>query len=461
MDVTPAVTSAVDRARKAQPALAASSLAQRAALLRAVRKGLLTRADDVIEVIASESKKVRAEAIGLEVVPAALALTYAARTAPSALGDEKVPAFLPLPRRATRVWRPRGVVGLIAPFNYTLAIPMGTLAPALAAGNAIVWKPPENGAAVARLFAALVDDAAAREGLPRDLVQVVEGGPEVGRALVDAAIDHLTFIGSTAAGRKVAARCGERLLPLVLELGGSAPAIVLDDADVERAARAIVFGGLANAGQSCIAVERVFAGAQIFDALIARTAALADNVRPGIDVSALHEPQRRKVDALLDDARKSGARFVNQHVIDATGTPARLVDDEIFGPAIPFTKVGSIDEAVERTNAHPQQLCAYVFGAKASARKVASRLRAPHVVIGDVMISYAMMELPFGGARDGGWGRVHGVDGLRALALEQIVVEGHLPIAKEPWWLPYDGRGADMLLKALGPALALLDRKRN
>jgi acyl-CoA reductase-like NAD-dependent aldehyde dehydrogenase len=123
-------------------------------------------------------------------------------------------------------------------------------------------------------------------------------------------------------------------------------------------------------------------------------------------------------------------------------------------------KVASVDEAIERSNAHPQQLCAYVFGAKGSARDVARRLRAPHVVIGDVMISYTMMELPFGGARDGGWGRVHGVDGLRALAHEQITVEGHLPIAREPWWLPYDGRGADMLLKALGPALALLDRAR-
>jgi acyl-CoA reductase-like NAD-dependent aldehyde dehydrogenase len=248
------------------------------------------------------------------------------------------------------------------------------------------------------------------------------------------------------------------LLPLVLELGGSAPAIVLDDADVERAARAIVFGGLANAGQSCIAVERVFAGAGVFDALLARTAALAEGVRPGVDVSALHEPQRRKVDALLDDARKRGARFVNEHVIDATSTTARLVDDEVFGPAIPFVKVASADEAIARTNAHAPQLCAYVFGGKASARAVARKLRTPHVVIGDVMISYAMMELPFGGARDGGFGRVHGVDGLRALAHEQIVVEGHLPIAREPWWLPYDGRGADMLLKALGPALALLDR---
>lgn len=455
------VEDACGRARAAQSALAGASLRERAAFLRAVRKRMLARHEDVIAVLIDESKKVRAEAIALELAPAALALTWCARAIREALDDEKVEPFLPmLPRRALRRWRPRGVVGLIAPFNYTLAIPMGTVAAALAAGNAVVWKPPENGTRVAQLVAQLVDEAARACALPSGLVEVVSGGSEVGRALVDAPIDHLTFIGSTAAGRHVAARCGERLLPLVLELGGSAPAIVLDDADVERTARAIVFGGLANAGQSCIAVERVFAGPRVFDELIERTAALAAEVRPGVDVSAVHGPQRAKIDALLDDARKSHASFLNEHVVDATGTHARIVDDEVFGPPIPFCKVASIDEAVRRTNEHPQQLCAYVFAAdKKEARAVARRVSAPHVVINDVMISYAMMELPFGGARGGGWGRVHGVDGIRALADEQIIVDGHLPLRKEPWWLPYDNKGADLLLKALGPALSLLDRK--
>jgi succinate-semialdehyde dehydrogenase/glutarate-semialdehyde dehydrogenase len=459
MNIANDLDDACMRARAAQGSLAASSLRERAALLRAVRKEMLARAEEIIATLADESRKVRVEAIGLEIVPSALALTYAAREGPRALADERVAAFLPLPRRATRRFRPRGVVGLITPFNYTLAIPMGTIAPALAAGNAIVWKPALTGVRAARLFANIVDDASARAGLARGLVFVVEGGVDAGQALLHAPIDHLTFVGSTAAGRQVAARCGERLLPCILELGGSAPAIVLDDADLDRTASAIVFGGLANAGQSCIAVERVFAGPRVFDALLDKTARIAQSVRPGVDVSPLAEAQRHKVEGLLDDARAAGAHFRNDAVIDATGTKARIVDDEVFGPAIPFVRVADMDEAVARTNEHPQQLCAYVFGKKATARALAARLRAPNVVIGDVMISYAMMELPFGGARAGGIGRVHGVDGLRALCDEQVLVERHLPIKKEPWWLPYNSRGADWVLRALEPALRILDRR--
>ena len=459
MSTAAAVEDLCTRARAAQAGLASLSLRERAVFVRSLRKGMLARAEELIATIIEESGKVRAEVIGLEMVPSALALTYAAKVGPHALAEESVPSFLPLPRRATRRFRPRGVVGLITPFNYTLAIPMGTIAFALAAGDAVVWKPAESGVRAARLFAAIVDEASERAGLAPGLVMVFSGGADAGRALLDGPIDHLTFVGSTAAGRAVAARCGERLLPCILELGGSAPAIVLDDADLERAARAIVFGGLANAGQSCIGVERVFALPRVFDALIDKTARLAESVRPGVDVSALQPSQRVRLNDLLDDARRAGARFLNPFVIDATGTSARIIDEEIFGPAIPFVKVQHVDEAIARANAHPQQLCAYVFGGDKGAREVARRLLAPHVVTGDVMISYAMMELPFGGARAGGLGRVHGVEGLRALSEEQIFVEGHLPLQQEPWWLPYQSRGADLLLKALGPALALLDKR--
>jgi succinate-semialdehyde dehydrogenase/glutarate-semialdehyde dehydrogenase len=451
------VDDACARGRRAQEAFASTKRDARAALLRQLRAAMLRRAEELIALLVDESAKVRAEAIALELIPAALSLGFVAHEGPRALRGERVAPYAPLPRLSTRHFRPLGVCGLITPFNYTLAIPMASLAAALMAGNAVVWKPAESGARVARKLVEIFESA----GLPRDLVVVVEGGPEMGRALVDGPIDHLTFVGSTDAGRRVAARCGERLLPSILELGGKAPAIVLDDADLDRTSRALVFGGLANGGQSCVAVERVYAVPSVFDELVARTSAVAEKVKPGVDVMALEARQEKHVAALVQDAKARGARF-HGAVVDVTGIPdARMLHEEVFGPLLPFVRVTDADEGVRLANAHPQQLVAYAFTEdRARGRALARKLRAPHVVVNDVMTSYAMMELPFGGQGASGWGRVHGVEGIRSLAREQIVVDGKLPLVKEPWWLPYDARMADFALRHLERVMSWWDRKR-
>ncbi len=449
-----AVDEACVRARKAQQAYAPTSLADRAHLLRRMRAALVRNAEELIAVVRDESGKVRFEAITLEIVPAALALTFNAYVVERALRPERVRPFLPLPRRARRTFSPRGVVGLISPYNYTLAIPMSTLAPALAAGNAVVWKPAPTGIRAAHALVRTFEDA----GVPRDLVVVVEGGPAAGGALVEGPIDHLTFVGSTAAGRKVAARCGERLLPCVLELGGNAAAVVTAGADIERASRAIVYGGLANAGQSCVAVERVFAVPEVFDALLERTADLASRIRIGEDVARIDERQRKKVEAWRQQALEHGAVFYGDVVVDVTAARMPVLGGEIFGPVLPFFRVANVDEAVQRANVAQQQLCAYAFCAPAEGRALAKRLKAPHVAVNDTMITYAMMELPFGGDGASGFGRVHGVEGLRALAREQIVVDGKLPLDKEPWWLPYNDGVGELVLRGLEHALAVREK---
>ena len=449
------VDAACLRARKAQAGFASTSTKARAQLLRQLRTALIRRAQELIDVVVRESGKVRFEAITLEIVPAALALTYNAHIVERALRSRVVRPFLPLPRRATRTYAPLGVVGLITPFNYTLAIPLSSIASALAAGNAVVWKPAPSGAEAADAIVRVFEDA----GMPHDLIVVVPGGADVGMALVDGPIDQLTFVGSTSAGRAVAARCGERLLPCVLELGGNAPAVVVDGADLERASRAIVYGGLANAGQSCVAVERVLAVPSVFDELLRRTQAVAEQVRVGESVARLDAQQAKKVAAWKKDALAQGAVFHGDFVVDVTQARMPVLAGEVFGPVIPFHRVANVDEAVQRANLSPQQLCAYVFaGDRRLARSIASQLKAPHVVINDAMVSYAMMELPFGGAGASGLGRVHGIDGLRALSREQIVVDGQLPIAKEPWWLPYDNKVGAVILAGLDRALRLRDR---
>ena len=464
------VADACARAREAGRTLAARTPEQRGTLLQSLRRALLDHADSLVDILIQEGGKTRPEAILLDVAPGAHVLGYYASIGPRALRSRKVPPFVAaFPRRATRVLRPRGVVGLISPWNHPIAIALSTIAPALVAGNAVVWKPSERATLTARRLHAIFVDVFAAEGLPAELLAVVTGGETTGAALVDADIDQLTFIGSTSVGRKVAARCGERLLPAVLELGGKAPAIVLADANVERTARALLFGAYAHLGQSCIAVERVFCDVAVFDALTARLATLLAGLRPDVDSGAVVLPQTRaRLAGLLREAQSAGARSwlgasfcgVSPGFIDASAANAaavrELLVEETFGPLLPIVRVTSVDEAIARANAHDKQLNAYVFSASATrARAVAARLAAPNVVINDVMVNYALPEVPFGGKGDSGFGRVHGEEGLLALCDEQIVVEGALPLDREPWWQPY-GRVPDLVLQGLKRARVLL-----
>ncbi len=430
------------------------SVDERCRLLSSLRKSVLAHAEDLADVLCDELGKVRNEALMLDVAVAAMTLSAAASTAPAALSSRALPSFIPgLPRKAVSSWRPRGLCALLSPWNYPLAIPMATMAAALAGGNGVVWKPSEHCPRSSRKLLEVLH----KGGLPPDLIFHVEGGADEGAAVVAADVDHVTFVGSSAVGRVVAAACGSRLLPCIVEGGGNAPAIVLDDADVDRAAHAIVFGGFANGGQSCVAVERVYATPAVFDVLLAKTRALASSLRPAVDLCRAVLVERDA--ALLREAERFGASMHNG-VVDVTGAATTLIDDESFGAVVAFVKVGSAAEAIVEANRVPQQLAAYVFGG-ADARIVASSLRAPMVGINDVMMHYALPQVPFGGVGASGFGRTHGVEGLRALCVEQVIVEPTLPVllSKEPWWPPYN-IDAGGWIGFLDKTLALLERLR-
>jgi succinate-semialdehyde dehydrogenase/glutarate-semialdehyde dehydrogenase len=449
----------VNGLREAQRAFATTSLHERSALLGRLRRAVLRNADRLADVLVDELGKVRTEALTLDVAPAAMTLSWAATAAPAALATAVLPSFLPgLPRTATSTWRPRGVCALWSPWNYPLAIPMGTIAAALAGGNAVLWKPSEHATRSSQVLLEVLREG----GLPHDLVELVIGGPEAGRSVVDDGdVDRVTVVGSTRVGRSVAARCGERLIPCVIELGGKAPAIVLPGADVERCARALVFGGLANGGQSCVSVERVYASAVVFDRLFERTRELAAQLRPGVELGrpVLADHAR----ALGLELQRLGAGGAAGPCVDVTGRSTSLLEDESFGAVIPFVRVATVDDAVAAANAHPLQLSAYVFGPAVEARAIAARLRAPMVAVDDVMIHYALPQIPFGGVGASGFGRVHGDEGLRALCVQQVLVENTLPAfalpKREPWWQPYD-TNIKPWLRALDKTLALIERVR-
>ncbi|MFO0568686.1 MAG: aldehyde dehydrogenase family protein [Polyangiaceae bacterium] len=269
----------------------------------------------------------------------------------------------------------------------------------------------------------------------------------------------------------MAAACGERLILRVMELGGKAPLIACADADLERTARAIVTGGFANSGQACISVERVYAAKEIHDALVERVTALTNESRQGdpaegkVDVGAITFPKQAEVaEKLLQDALSKGAKlmaggkrrpgpgcFFEPTVLAECSHEMNVMKEEIFGPIVPIMRVESEEQAVALANESHLGLNAYVFSTdRERARRVASRVSAGSVVVNDVLSNYACPEAPFGGVRQSGFGRVHGEDALRDLAVTRHLSTDRVrPPAHDPLWHPYSEKKRTLLLKGM------------
>jgi acyl-CoA reductase-like NAD-dependent aldehyde dehydrogenase len=433
---TPAeVDAAVARARTAAQAWAALSHAARREELIAFRKALAARADELAALIHRENGKPELEAM-TEVMMALGHVQHAAARAEHALAPHKVSAGLLANYRATVSYHPLGVVAVIGPWNYPLFTPMGSIAYALAAGNAIVWKPSE----LTPLVAVEVADIAAKTFALRDLLQVVTGGGATGAALARAQIDKIAFTGSTATGRRIMAAAAERLTPVLLELGGKDPMIVAEDADVAQAAEACVYGALTNAGQACISVERVYVAAPAYDKFVSAVVDQVKQLKVGGDdgeLGAMTSPaQVAIVKDHLDDAVAKGAkvltggpqaivgRFIQPTVLVDVDHTMKVMTEETFGPVIPIAKVGSVDEAVRHANETRYGLGSSVFaGSAEAARSIAAKLRAGMTSINAVMAFAGIPSLPFGGVGESGFGRIHGDEGIREFARVKATAE--------------------------------------
>jgi succinate-semialdehyde dehydrogenase/glutarate-semialdehyde dehydrogenase len=449
------VRAAVARARAAAAPWGEVALEERCR--RAVRfaEVLMARADEVIELIAKEGGKTRQEALGMEVMVVADLVRYFAKHAPQILADEPVPLHLMKHRGSYLHFVPRGVIGIIAPWNFPFSIPMGEALMAVIAGNGVVIKPSE----ITPLIALKAKELFDASGLPADLLQIVTGRGGTGAALIDAGIDYCVFTGSVATGKKVAAACGERLIPCTLELGGKAPAIVCADADLERAANAIAWGGLANSGQVCASVERVYVVREAHDELVRRVVEIARGLRQGdasapdadVDLGAMTwDRQLEHVAAVVDSAVKAGARvecggkrgerglFFQPTVLTGVTQQMDVIRKEIFGPVIPIVAVADEEEAVRLANDSHLGLLAYVFSQdKARARRLAERIEAGTVMVNDVLSTYACPETPWGGVKSSGIGRTHSAHGLRDFCQTRHVNYERLSLgAKEVWWYP-------------------------
>jgi acyl-CoA reductase-like NAD-dependent aldehyde dehydrogenase len=451
------IHSAVARARAAQPVWAERSLLQRIAILQEFQAKLHAKKSEIAAAITREAGKPLTEALTTEILVVLDAARFLIENAHRLLRNEPVPhGNLATKLKRGRLLRePHGVVGIISPWNYPFSIPATETLAALVAGNAVVLKPSELTPLVALELAALLQAA----GVPQDIFQVVIGEGPAGAALVHSAIDKLVFTGSVATGKRIAAAAAEKLLPVVLELGGKDPMLVLDDANLDVASSAGVWGAFVNAGQACLSVERCYVHQSLYERFVAacaektRQLRVGNGMEPTTDVGPLiHQRQLEIVEAHVEDAVARGARvltggsrlphlgpnFYAPAVLAEVTTNMRILREETFGPVLPIMSFAHDDEAVALANDSEYGLAASIF-TRDSARgeRLARRIHAGTVMINDAISCFGISEAPHGGVKSSGVGRAHGRFGLEEMVRLKYVDTDLMPGMKKVWWYGY------------------------
>lgn len=467
IDDAAAVAEAVARARAAQPAWAALSARKRGRLLRKARRALVRVRAEVLERLERETGKARWDVVG-ELMGVCLDLGWLVRRAPRWLRPQRVGTWPLMGKRGLVAFRPRGVVGIISPWNAPLNLALGDAVPALLAGNTVVIKPSELAPlAVRRAVEAM------NEALPPGVLQVVIGAGDTGAALVDH-VDLVCVTGSPETGRRVMERASRRLVPVLLELGGKDPMLVLRDADLDRAARAAAWGGCMMTGQVCMSVERIYVEEPVAEKFTQKLVEQMRTLRVGqngpdaeIDYGAFTSPRQVEiVERHLDDARAKGARvllgggrrgegpgvFFEPTVVAGVDHSMSIMQEETFGPVVPVMTIRDAEEGIRLANDSRYGLNASVWTDDLERGvEIAQRLESGNACVNDCVISAGVPALPFGGVKQSGVGTRHGgAEGLRNFCVRQAILIEPRRRKREAAWFPYSTKRARQVEGLMG-----------
>ena len=458
------VRQAVARARDAQPAWAKLSFRERGRVILKARELMLEARDEFASLICRETGKPIAEAISMEIVPTLDTMHYFAHASEELLRPQKIDIgqYGLMGRSSRLVFKPIGVIGIISPWNFPLATPADEVVMALMAGNGVVLKPSE----LTPLIALKLGEIFTRAGLPTGLLEICTGDGPTGAALVDARVDKIMFTGSVATGKRVAEAAAKYLIPVVLELGGKDPMIVLEDADIRNAARGAVWGAFANSGQACASVERCYVqesiAARFTELVVEETRALKQGLgtAESVDVGAMtNERQRAIVEEHVSDAVQRGATvltggrrgskseglFYEPTVLTAVDHSMLIMRDETFGPVLPIMEFKTDEEALKLANDSVFGLTASVWTRNiARGRRLAERIDAGTVMVNEVVYTHGIAQTPWGGVKDSGYGRTHGRMGLLELVNPTHIHVNRISFLPDLWWFRYDGNASKL-----------------
>ena len=476
----PDVRRAVERSREAFHKWKNTSFGERRALVTRAHKLILAELEEIAHLISAETGKPFGEAIAMEIAPVLDLMQYFARRSEKILKPKRVNIgmYAVVGRFSKIVYHPLGVIAIIPAWNYPFSIPLGETAMALMAGNSVVIKPSE----LTPMIGVKIGEVFEKAGAPDQLVQVLPGDGRTGGALVDAAPDKIIFTGSVATGRKIAAAAAKNLTPVVLELGGKDAMIVFDDANLELAAGAAVWGAFCNAGQSCSSVERLYVQESVSEKLtkliVEKTRGLVQGSgdREDVSIGAMSSDRQLKiVEDHVEEFRRAGAKieiggkiaiqvpkapllpeegwprlwkagvvgeiqnlFYEPTVITGATNDMRPMREETFGPTLPIAIFRTEEEAVRLANDSEFGLTASVWTRDyAKGERVATRIEAGSVCVNEVLYTHGIGQTPWGGFKNSGRGRTHGAEGLMELVQPQHIHVNRVALLPDPWWMPY------------------------
>lgn len=448
----------VETARNAFPDWSKRKRSERSTIIKNAQQLLLKEQKTFARLITLEMGRPLVESEVIELEAGIDLIGYYADRAEHFLNDRRVPLHnLFFKRRKSKIhFQPLGVLGIITPWNWPFLIPLGSIVPALLSGNAVIFKPSELTPLLGQKMGELFWNA----GVPEEIFQVIQGKGDVGQELVQSDVEKIFFTGSTQVGQKVMQQAARSLKKVVLEMGGSDPAIVCKDADIDICTSGILWGGYNNCGQNCNAIERVFVNQNIIEPFLEYLIPKIEKLRIGnglnmdTDVGPLaSKMQLHKMNSLISKAKRKKAKiplggqpiqnqkgyFFEPTVILWKNTTENLFDEEIFGPILVVTPVQNDQQAIHLANQSQYGLAASVWTSNLKHGEwIAKQLETGTVMVNDSVVSFGITEANWTGIKNSGIGWVHGEKGLDEMVNIQYINQDPQFHSHKFWWFPYE-----------------------